>query len=591
MKIKNRIFVICIFSAFLALHLSAYGSNIIYSPATKETTVIQKPVEDSAIISKEEAYYNSNSNSVVGNSSEQVVGDIYIAKSIDYDNVHNILEDGGNFYCLDPDGTIVRSGWRKISKASFANYAPVEDFPYSFIWAYFLSNGRAVKASSGKMRKYQIGNYSYAFNEYGQMLTGFFNEEGEMWNESREQSPFDLMNGENDYLYYADENYGNLKTGWLKVDNTKEDIYPNKVFLWLYFNPTNFRITKSTGDNYKSLSIDGYTYAFDDLGIMLTGLEAYNYNELHGGNTSKVVYFDDEGREVKNGFVSIDYSTDDAWSDVYDDDMYEDEDIIVYMNRTGNMYRDTIKKIGNNTYYGFDDNGVVVRGLSVWNGGHFVATIDTEMTDGKEYISSGNYRDKRGNSGTITSGDTIHYFDSSGKRRNSATIEFADDRYSYEGNNNGGYDKSTNKKLYSHGILIKPPMDVKYGIFIQNPTKDSYSMKELVKTNNYVVGRTGNIITGNDIIKDNDDNYIVVQGGSLSNVYNVEIRKSGGRLQFRSTNSKGNETWFDFGEKDSRGRTCVLDVLPNGTSVSGGATSAYQGMIESDAALNFKITR
>ena len=58
---------------------------------------------------------------------------------------------------------------------------------------------------------------------------------------------------------------------------------------------------------------------------MLTGLEAYNYNELHGGNTSKVVYFDEDGREIRNGFVSIDYDTDTAWSDVYDDDMYEIE--------------------------------------------------------------------------------------------------------------------------------------------------------------------------------------------------------------------------------------------------------------------------
>lgn len=586
-KIVKKVNSLFICAVIIFSSTSTFAANIIYSPTIQETASTSLPQGSAEVVSPSANVYNSQVTT-----DAQVIADVYTAISVDYDHILDIIEDGNNFYCIDPNGTMVRSGWRKIGKASFAHYAPVEDFPYNYIWAYFTTSGRAVKATGGNMKRYKIGNYTYAFNEYGQLLTGFFNESGEMWNSLHDNSPLDLLDGDSGNLYYADENYGNLKSGWMRIDNTKEEIYPNKTFLWLYFNPSNFRLVRSTGNNYKSVNIDGLTYAFDDLGIMLTGLEAYYYNESHGGNTSKMVYFAEDGHEIKNGFVNIDYeSSEDTWSEIYDDEDYEDEDITVYLSRTGAMYRNTIKKIGS-SYYGFDENGVLVKGLSVWNNGNYIGTVSLDETSGKDFISMGIYHDKRNGTSTLSADDTIHYFDSNGKRRTNATLHFDDESYTYEASSNGGYNQVANKKCYSHGLLLKPPSGIRYGVYVSNPTQNSYNMEELVNADATVVGSNGQAVssTGN-AMRDEDDNYWLVSGSKLLNVYEVSVRKSGGSYQFRGTGNNGNETWVDFGEKDANGKTCVLQVTPNGTRLSNGAITAYQTRISSDSALNFKISR
>ena len=90
-------------------------------------------------------------------------------------------------------------------------------------------------------------------------------------------------------------------------------------------------------------------------------------------------------------------------------------------------------------------------------------------------------------------------------------------------------------------------------------------------------------------VKDENDYYWVINGTSLVNLYNIQIRKNGNTYYFKSSISGGNDSWIPFGDKDSRGRTCVLEVLPNGSSVSGGGISNFQLRIPQEAAINFYI--
>ena len=118
---------------------STFAANIIYSPTVQETAAVSLPQGSAEVVSPSANVYNPQ-----GTTDAQVIADVYTAISVDYDHILDIIEDGNNFYCIDPNGTMVRSGWRKIGKASFAHYAPVEDFPYNYIWAYFTTSGRAV---------------------------------------------------------------------------------------------------------------------------------------------------------------------------------------------------------------------------------------------------------------------------------------------------------------------------------------------------------------------------------------------------------------------------------------------------------------
>ena len=525
--------------------------------------------------------YESN---IVSPEAEVISSFSYEAESIDYITVHHIVEENNNFYCYE-NGAPVRNGWRKISRNSFAAFAPIDGYNDSYIWAYFTPSGRAMKASSGSIKKVQIGGYSYAFNEYGQLLLGFFNDRGEMWNESETEDPFDLLDDKNS-LYHSNESTGVLTSGWYRMRNTTSR-YPNKDSIWLYFAPSSFKITRSTGSNYKSLTISGKTYAFDDNGVMLTGFEASRYNEEHGG-TIKNVYFGSDGAEIKNGFFNI--NMDDEYTyELFEEyeDQYDDEDITIYLSKNGQVYRNMIKKIGS-SYYGFDDNGVLLKGLTVWNGNNYIATVDTDSTNGKDFMASGIYCQKSGGTTHLSNNDILHYFDHNGKRVTSGKIDLSDNVYTYAANNSGAISGTHNKKYYVNGLLIKPE-NSKYGVYIQKPDKTHYTMAEIVSSDNIVVNSNGSVQSGYNVLRDDDDNYWLVNGHRLINIYSTNIRRSGGTCYFRSTGKNGNEEWIAFGNKDAYGRTCVETVTPNGTRLADGAISYYQTKLNSDQAINFYV--
>ena len=508
----------------------------------------------------------------------------YQQDSIDYVNIHEIVEYNNNYYCYE-NGNFVINGWRKISLSSFAKFAPVSDFKYENIWAFFAGGGKAIKAASNSFKKVNIGGYTYAFNEYGQLITGYFNDQAEMWNEKDSEDPFNLLN-DNNNLYHSDEYTGILTSGWHKLKDPTSR-YPNKDIIWLYFQPNNHKIARSTGNSYKSLTIDGKNYAFDDNGVMLTGFEATRYNELHGGPVKRV-FFDQDGAEVKNGFYNIDMS-DDENIERFDEYSDYDEDITIYLSKNGQIYKNTIKKI-NNGYYGFDQNGVLLKGLTVWTGDNYVDTIDTESTDAKSFMISGRYKTKNGDSRSLNSSDTLYYFNNSGKRVTTSTkIEFANDTYTFLSNSSWAIEGLHSSKYYIHGLLIKPEEDTDYGVYIENPTKSDYTMKEIANTANIVIRSNGSVVSSKSVQKDENDNYWLVNNKSLVNIYSVQVKIQGSKYYFRSENKNGSDVWIEFGEKDSYGRTCVEDVVANGTRLSNGAISYYQERLQQGGAINFNI--
>ena len=66
--------------------------------------------------------------------------------------------------------------------------------------------------------------------------------------------------------------------------------------------------------------------------------------------------------------------------------------------------------------YGFDKNGALVKGLSVWHNGEYVTTINTDDTNAKDFIISGSYIAKNGDREVLSDDYNLHYFDSRGRR-------------------------------------------------------------------------------------------------------------------------------------------------------------------------------
>ena len=134
---------------------SAYAdAAIVYAP----TKAPQLPASET--VAAEQYNYNDDKNAEVAIIYE------YNSGTIDYITVYNIVEENGSYYCYE-NGALVRDGWRMIDKRSYAQVAPVDNYNASYIWVYFTSNGKALKASSGKIKKAKFGSYTYAFNEYG----------------------------------------------------------------------------------------------------------------------------------------------------------------------------------------------------------------------------------------------------------------------------------------------------------------------------------------------------------------------------------------------------------------------------------------
>jgi len=468
----------------------------------------------------------------------------------DYINIYNLSEDSnGYLYIKSSNNQYVKNAWRKVNIRSFERVGGnTEGFNNNYVWVYCGSNGRLLKASSGKMKIYKIDNKAYAFNEYGQMIEGYFNDEGEIWDKSNDSAPWELLNGSN-YLYYADKN-GNLYSGWLQYNGIFTDDYEWKNNIWFYFDPKNYKSIRAKNDYYKLQQIGSKKYAFDSNGVMLTGMDALKYKS---DSDESIKYFNSDGSVVTNGFVKLNWDDEVVEENFSDYDDY-DEDISIFLNKSGKMYKDMIKKI-NSSYYGFDDNGVVLKNcLGIFNNNHFVDTVSIEDTNGRSFILKGKYTNKHGNNGTYTKDlGSLYYFDNSGKRQTSGTLNFDDDDYKWGASNTGAYEDSKQGYIYIHGLALKADKDLKYGIYVQNPTKDTYSNNELYTLNDvYVINTSGKKVNGgSSTIKDSDDNYWrISSNGLFRGVYSVKVRSN----EWYSYSKNGKEEWIPIDQADGRGK-------------------------------------
>lgn len=500
------------------------------------------------------------------------------------------LEDYGNgadCYYFGANGAMVTNTWVAIDPSVVSAQG---DYIPDAYWYYFTGTGKAQKCTSGAtagLKKVTIDGKKYAFNENGQMLTGWIDDQGAVIGDD-EEYPY-----ENAVYYGGADNDGVLHSGWLAYYDSMNQPYDesDREFIYLWFNPANNRkygkdadgsetessYTSSTDHDsiqYITKKINGKTYAFEvGKGVMLVKWEGYNNKittssiTLDNGNAGTKInpaspwYFsaEDDGHRVQKGWVYAVPAVDVSKKD-YDDD----EEKYMYFQNNGDILRNKVKKI-NGKYYGFDTNGIMKTGLVAYAGGMFYAAFDEDNTRGDELRKADVYRDgdnlphkfkdrkaedanhKAQNYqlyGTpiLDTGKrdkeeypiAIYYFGADGARKTGNTnIDMADDTYVFGSNNSGAYQGVKSKKYYSNGLLCAASPDIRYGLYISSDSlahkKVEYSNisdSKFVPLNQFeVINTSGAQVKGSNASKkDADGNYWLISKKSDLYAYDRDNR-------------------------------------------------------------------
>ena len=395
-----------------------------------------------------------------------------------------LLEDyNDSIYYFDDSGKMVTNTWVAVEPMQV--YYQMENPPTIYLY-YFGHNGKAYKASNNIVKKV-IDGKKYLFNAYGQMLSGWINEEGDRFNEYEDDT--DPFNG---YCYFAgDETDGVLREGWTAYeDGSVEDRYYMKQTLWFYFKTNDNKKVQSDDENeLKRRVINGKTYAFDDQGVMAMGWDS---DLLDPNNTDISIttknYFYEEGEDAGKMAKKEWYFTVPAQKQNLDDHDQEIERWF-YSLGGGDVVKGEMRKINTN-YYIFDRQGIMKTGLCIVDkfSRKYIDCIDVEKTDGRDFIISRHYvsKDSTANNPPATvinssefslfkeDSQIIYYFEEDetntadyGKRRfYDNTIAFGDDDYVFVSKGSGQYEGLKKKKYYQAGIRLKVDSAVGLGIVL-----------------------------------------------------------------------------------------------------------------------------
>ena len=484
--------------------------------------------------------------------------------------------DSNNAYYFGQNGAMVTNTWVAIESSRVENQ---EDYVPDNYWYYFQASGKAMKAGSGAIKKTTIDGKKYAFNEHGQMLTGWVDGSGKVINPDDETNPFAQA------LYYAGgDNDGVLRSGWVTYydgydgDGTEaESEYTN---LYFYFNTSNCKMYGKEADGSakpETKKINGKTYAFSGEGVMLSGWDAWERRVgMEAAAEAKYFSGEDDGHQVKKGWVYA-VPAYDIDSKKYNDD----EEQYMYFAASGDIVKDQFKKV-NGKFYAFNRTGLMKSGVIIWcqdgtTAGapagttyKYVDKLDLDYAEGSDVSKKGKlvtgdkasdviYVDYEGRvitgNGKANTNDKVklHLYGSDGARKTGANnVEFADDTYVLQTSGNLG-DKGSGyfgKKYYSLGIQVKASPDLRYGIFtmatptdVNDRTSRGGKLHPQATTDNmstwygelnrgsYQVLTTGGskVKANQNGKKDADGNYwLIGQGDALKGIWtqNVSYGKS-----------------------------------------------------------------
>ena len=420
--------------------------------------------------------------------------------------IEDDTESKTKYYYVDANGARVSNTWKAVAKDDD------DDSDAEYYWMYFGSDGKAYTTSEGdditKSKLKTINGLKYAFDSEGHMLYGWVSKTDKNQHDSDEDFWRDA-----DVSYYANGwNDGHIQTGWkqLTVMNEKDE----EKDYWFYFG------SDGVMQKDKQKKINGVKYSFAEDGHMLDDWVAGTNGDVTVNTTAgELNFFNGDGGQRKNKWIYA-VPAEDYIPDDYNDDEYR----WFYLNASGKVTSDTIKRI-NGKKYAFDAKGVMKKNF-VYTAGNddltYAGSFKNDKVDRDDFIKV------TGEVAKIT-GD-LYYFSDDEKNDGSMkkgyqTITLDDDTYQFyfdtsNGKAKNGYvDKI--KKFVAHGLIIKPTDDDPKYVAVKGATvtadgikEDANDTFEVVKNRaaegGVMINKQGTVVKKQAKLKDDNDHYYIV---------------------------------------------------------------------------------
>ena len=465
---------------------------------------------------------------------------------------NELIEDDGDYYYVDSNGAMVTNRWIQLENEDMD-----DDNDSEYVWYYFQNNGKAYTASDNGVSFKTINGKKYTFDDEGQMLWGWVDENGDRITDD---------NGWVDGVYYcgtADD--GAQVTGWAQlhvVDDEVETRFDGTLDeedqdYWFYFNTNGKRVEADAEDGeYVTKTINGNKYAFDKDGVM-----AFEWNDGFATEDStdpkataaQWQYYNDRtaGNRAKGWFYEV--PSENLHEDEYDDGAAH----WYYAKNDGTLYTNVIKTI-NGKKYAFNGYGEMLSGLqAIKTDGNGVITWNKKIDEESEIdqyvdVNAGKYAGNDGydiyyfgdgsdgsmklNTQNIDIDGEVYNFyfvkngENKGKGFGTTTVTDSYKLTSDGSVGDGGYANESyvydDKAVYTNGLKVTADSDLRYQavdvtsgktytrsqlVALNHKNADSDEVeigKDTVNLNNLVlINASGSIMKNKSSVKDGDEYY------------------------------------------------------------------------------------
>ena len=335
---------------------------------------------------------------------------------------NRLVEYENNMYYVDELGRKVSEKWVSI----------YDDESEMNRWYYFQKSGKAYAPDESGKKK-EINGEKYFFDDEGRMLYGWITEDGSMID--MEDNP----EGWKTAVYYAgDQNEGNIKTGWRKIDVTYDD--ENVRSQWFFFGNSGKKLVNN--DNFKQTNADGkeYVYKFNSYGVM-TSQKLLNPPAKSTSKTTKTNQTTDKSKWVER------------IPTMSENEYFHENEIKqkFYTNKKGTKVKDKIEKI-DNKYYLFDSAGIMRTGIVAIKDDKYAYTLQNVTSWDETWADVSDMRK------AMDDGYQIMYFseEDGAREKGKIKLELMDDEYTLCFDSDGcAVDGNYKGYLYNAGVLME----------------------------------------------------------------------------------------------------------------------------------------
>lgn len=404
-------------------------------------------------------------------------------------------------YYVKSDGVMAKNEW-----ISFEN----EETPAEPIWYYFGEDGTAYKGrDNGKVRPRLINGKNYAFDSQGHMIRGFVTESGEVVEDAGDNLQFI------DAMYCFGQDGAMLQNEWLQYEDAgryngfsqlAQRNYNEYEQLWLYFGEKGKKTKANTVERAKVTTINDVKYSFDENGVMIPGLFATNSTIPATSSNATIRY----GHLDTSGENKGDYWTFTVPNEAMSEQDYSTGERSWFRTKKdGSVIKDRIATVLGRKY-AFDEIGRMQTGFVVMLEDHsFGIQFDVEEWSKEDFLTP--IADTP--IPTIDRGDLylfgVDELNDGSMITGEVSVTLRDETVVFGFRNNGkaigtkGVLTRHDNKYYFNGLRLDADAALKYGV-----VKDA-------GRGYVVVGTDGKVVTGSKILKDGEDNWIIINNSKF----------------------------------------------------------------------------